>query len=143
MRLEKKVKKVKMKLKGRSEVRYTEMQNEDGQMEVVRRKSKQKYFEYELKLFNEDYLPSDENTFTLTFTLPADIPCSYEGCNSQNLEINIHYHFKSKIDIALFTVQQKMDLNTFPDCWEEQVVHDDKFICCLCCKNKYFGFNFL
>jgi hypothetical protein len=44
--------------------------------------------------------------------------------------------------MALFTVQQEMDLNTFPDCWEEQAVHDDKFICCCCCKYRYFPFSF-
>ena len=132
---EKKVKKVKMKLKGRCEVRYTELQNDDGQMEVVKRKSKKKYFEYELKLFKGAFIPSGKSFLPFTFTLPADIPCSYEVCNSENLEINIRYYAKCKIDskkgdhdtLALFTVQQKMDLNTFPDCWEERVVHDDKY----------------
>ena len=139
---EKKVKKVKMKLKGRCEVRYTEMQNDEGQMENVRRKSKQKYFEYKLKLFTGDFLPSGESIFPFTFTLPTDIPCSYEGCNSENLEVNIRYYAKCKIDskkgdnetMAPLTVQQDMDLNTFPDCWEERAVRDDKFICCCCCK---------
>ena len=70
------------------------MQNNDGQMENVRRKSKQKYFEYELKLFTGDFLPSGESTFPFTFTLPSDIPCSYEGCNSKNQKINIHYNAK-------------------------------------------------
>ena len=124
---EKKVKKVKLKLKGRSEVRYTELQNNDGNMEVVKRKSKEKYFEYKMKVFDGDYLPSGESSFPFTFTLPPDIPSSYEGVCSENLVMNIRYYAKCKIDskkgdhetMALFTVQQKMDLHSFPDCCEE------------------------
>ena len=70
---EKKVKKVKLKLKGRCEVRYTELHNNDGNMEVVKRKSKEKNVEYKMKVFDGDYLHSGESSFPLTFTLPLTL----------------------------------------------------------------------
>ena len=60
-------------------------QDDDGQMEVVRRKSKQKYFVYKLKMYTGDFLPTVESTFPFTFTLPADIPCFYIGCTGENI----------------------------------------------------------
>ena len=142
LKKEKNVKKIKLKLKGRCEVNYTEFQNNDGEIEVVWRKSKEKYFEFEQKLFSDDCLSCGEHSFPFSFTLPGDIPSSYEGCNDNSLKMNIRYYAKCKMDskkedhetLVLFTVQQKMDLNSFPDCWEAKDAHDDKYICCLCCK---------
>ena len=140
---EKKVKKVKLKLKGRCEVRYKEMENDDGEFKLVEKKAKEKYFEYEVKIFEDDYLPCGETHLPFNFPpLPGDLPSSYEDSGNGNLVINIRYYAKCKIDskkgdhetMALFTVQQKMELDSFPDCWERRTAHDDKYICCLCCK---------
>ena len=139
---EKKVKKLKMKLKGRSEVRYTEWTNNDGEMKLVKRKSKQKYFEQEKTLLEDDLLPVGESIFPFALRLPEEISTSYEGVNEENLQMNIRYYAKCKLDskkgdhetLSMITVVNKVLIDDIPEVWEQKEAEDSKFICCLCCK---------
>ncbi|ESO88266.1 hypothetical protein LOTGIDRAFT_165704 [Lottia gigantea] len=84
-------------------------------------------------------LPAGINTYPFQFQLPGNLPSSFEGQYGY-----VRYWLKSTIDQpwkfdhttkTAFTVICLLDLNREPTASEPRQGHDEKTLCCWCCKS--------
>ncbi|XP_022332250.1 arrestin domain-containing protein 17-like [Crassostrea virginica] len=88
---------------------------------------------------DDNRLPPGQHVFPFSFTLPPNLPSSFEGGVGY-----VRYTVKGTIDKPWkfdhntkrpFTVVALLDLNTQPNAACETHNRQDKFLCCLCCKS--------
>lgn len=109
--------------------------------------SSETYFHEKITLFgrhegksgDKETLESGRHTFKFQYTLPRDLPSSFEAFDG-----HVRYTIKGVIDRpwkfnhtvkSPFTVLSNLDLNTRPDCAIGADAAEQKFVCCLCCKS--------
>ncbi|XP_045216784.2 arrestin domain-containing protein 3-like isoform X3 [Mercenaria mercenaria] len=138
---------VKLEFTGSARVHWTE-QHSTGSGKTRRTETRhysatERYFNFEFLLFGpgtgSTLLQPGHHTFPFTYTLPLNLPSSYESGIG-----NVRYQLKAKIDKPwkfdhktkrMFTVISMLDLNQQPSAAAAVQGQNSKNLCCLCCKS--------
>ncbi|XP_060600430.1 arrestin domain-containing protein 3-like isoform X2 [Ruditapes philippinarum] len=138
---------VKLEFTGRAYVHWTE-QHSTGSGKTRRTETRhysatEIYFNFEFLLFGpgtgSTLLQAGHHTFPFTYTLPQNLPSSYESSIG-----NVRYQLKAKIDKPwkfdhktkrMITVISMLDLNQQPAAAAAVQGQNSKNLCCLCCKS--------
>ncbi|KAK3601187.1 hypothetical protein CHS0354_004388 [Potamilus streckersoni] len=137
---------VRLKFHGRADVHWTETEStgtgDDTRTETYTYSATETYFNFETLLFGPGNdttdLQAGRHTFPFVFQLPTNLPSSYESSIGY-----IRYYLKGIIDKPwkfdhttkkVFTIIGVLDLNQEPTATMPQQGHEQKYLCCLCCR---------
>lgn len=138
---------VKLEFMGSARVHWTETHSTGSgktrRTETRHYSATEIYFNFEMLLFGPGngsiLLQPGHHQFPFTFTLPPNLPSSYESRIG-----NVRYQLKAKIDKPwkfdhktkkMFTVVSMLDLNEQPTAPLALQGTNSKNLCCLCCKS--------
>nr|XP_022332254.1 arrestin domain-containing protein 3-like [Crassostrea virginica] len=140
---EMKMREIKLTFKGLAYVHWT-----TGSTSTVTKHyiAAENYFHQNISIYgkgvgmgDDNRLPPGQHIYPFSFTLPPNLPSSFEGGVGY-----VRYTVKGTIDKPWkfdhntkrpFTVVALLDLNTQPNAACETHNRQDKFLCCLCCKS--------
>lgn len=147
---EMKMREIRLKFKGLAYVHWTE-QHSTGSGKNRRTTTRhysatENYFDQTVPVYgrglgmgDDNRLPPGQHVYPFTFTLPPNLPSSFEGGIGY-----VRYTIKGTIDKPWkfdhntkrpFTVIALLDLNTQPNAACGTQNQQNKFLCCLCCKS--------
>ncbi|KAL4228037.1 hypothetical protein ACF0H5_013475 [Mactra antiquata] len=138
---------IKLEFSGGASVHWTETHStgsgKDRRTETRHYSSSETYFNFEYILFGpasgSTTLPAGNHTYPFSYTLPPNLPSSYESDIG-----HVRYQLKARIDKPwkfdhktkkLFTVVSMLDLNQQPSAPLPVYRESSKYLCCLCCKS--------
>ncbi|XP_059470737.1 arrestin domain-containing protein 17-like [Neocloeon triangulifer] len=135
----KKLRGIYVKIKGESHVRWTTRQNKHTRVH----QAFENYFNNKFAVFGradgEETLEPGEYSFPFYYTLPKNLPSSFEGdfgfiryTLKAVMERPWKFDHKAKV---LFTVICPLDLNSFPHLLNPVVKQKVKKFCCFCCNS--------
>nr|CAD7205264.1 unnamed protein product [Timema douglasi] len=90
-------------------------------------------------MYTETVLPAGDHSFLFTFSIPSNLPSSFEGAFGY-----IRYTIKASLDRpwkfnqdtkVAFTVLAYRDLNNYPQLKTPLILGNTKTICCWCCQS--------
>ncbi|XP_062579348.1 arrestin domain-containing protein 3-like [Saccostrea cucullata] len=147
---EMKMREIRWTIKGLAYVHWSESKTTgtggNSRTETVYYTATENYFDYTEPVFgrgvemgDKNCLPAGQHVFPFAFSLPQNIPSSFEGGVGY-----VRYTIKGTIDKPWkfdhttkrpFTVITSLDLNTQPTASHSHQNVDIKYLCCLCCKS--------
>ncbi|XP_065942642.1 arrestin domain-containing protein 17 isoform X5 [Magallana gigas] len=147
---EMKMREIRLKFKGLAYVHWTEQQTiSTGKTTITTTRhysATENYFEKTVPVYgkglgtgDDNQLPPGQHVYPFTFTLPPNLPSSFEGGTGY-----VRYTIKGTIDKPWkfdhntkrpFTVIALLDLNTQPNAATGAQNQESKFLCCLCCRS--------
>ncbi|GLH03699.1 Uncharacterized protein GBIM_09565 [Gryllus bimaculatus] len=144
---EKKIRGICLRVKGEAEVKWTESRrvtrNGKSHTEHDHYSAHELYAQMEVWLVGASHgdmmLPPGEHIYPFSYTLPQNIPSSFEGSRG-----HVRYTVKVKVDRpwrfdydckVAFTVLTPLDLNFEPNMQEPVQNTKEKYLCCCCCRS--------
>ncbi|KAK7861784.1 hypothetical protein R5R35_011957 [Gryllus longicercus] len=145
---EKKIRGICLRVKGAADVYWTESRSVTGsdgnsETQTVTYSAHELYAHIEIWLVGspcgEMMLPPGKHTYPFSYTLPHNIPSSFEGIHGHvryTVKVEVvrpwRFDYKSK---AAFTVLTPLDLNLEPGMQEPVQNTREKYLCCCCCRS--------
>ncbi|XP_014669738.1 PREDICTED: arrestin domain-containing protein 3-like [Priapulus caudatus] len=140
---------IKLTLKGTASVHWSERHNTGSgkhrHSHTSHYRNEELYFNHEIMLFSKEpgtsdnpTMPAGRRVFDFSVQLPPHLPSTFEGAHG-----NVRYSAKACIDRpwkfdhtakGMFTVVSVMDLNSSPEAASPVSGHNEKYLCCWCCK---------
>ncbi|KAK6179157.1 hypothetical protein SNE40_011577 [Patella caerulea] len=136
-----------LKFYGQAKVHFTERvsrgSGNNRHHETIHYRAEEEYFNQKVLLFGQGkdsvMAPAGQSVYPFQFTLPPGLPSSFESRYGY-----VRYWLKATIDRpwkfdhttkTAFTVICLLDLNREPTATTALQGHDEKTLCCLCCKS--------
>nr|CAB3223210.1 arrestin domain-containing protein 3-like [Phallusia mammillata] len=127
-------KSIEITFKGTAKVQWTEHHGKNSTTYT----GKQSYFENTVTLLTStgQKIPSGRNTYPYQFTLPPNLPSSFEvqhGYIRYRMQAKLDEGLTSKKNQLFFTVLEHVDLNKISSAKHPSSMETSKTLCCLCC----------